>query len=452
VTDEATPWSLHPECPDVARLGPDPTIGLLRARGARAMADRDQRTDAWRGGFTRRRFLAGAGAVGVAALGSQLVTARASFGAQAAGGTLVVVFLRGGMDGLSAVVPADDPHLAAARPDIGIPAGTLLQLDRGFGLHPALAPLHDLYARGLFTAVPAVSTPDISRSHFQAQDCLERGGSSAGTAEGWLDRVLDVTGPGTTFRSLTVGTTVTRSLAGDQSAMSLRKVDAFELHAGDADMHARTTQALAALYTGVDHPITLDVAATLDGLGTAAMMSAAGYEPASPYPEGEFGERMKEVARLIKADVGLRVACVDVGGWDTHTDHGNVDDGAVTRQLTDLGATLGAFATDLSDRLGQVNVVVMTEFGRRVEQNASRGTDHGHGAAVLLLGGGLAGGRVHGTWNGLAPEGLDQGDVPGWNDYRDVLSEVLTARLGVGAGDLPTVFPGHQARPIGIMA
>ncbi|MDD9371085.1 MAG: DUF1501 domain-containing protein [Acidimicrobiales bacterium] len=451
MTVEPFPTSVHPECPDPARLGPDPAQGLLRARAARVAADRAARDDRWRGGFTRRRFLAGVGAAGVAALGSQLVTARASFG-QSADGTLVVVFLRGGMDGLAALVPAGDAHLAMMRPDIGVPDGALLQLDRGFGLHPALAPLHELWARNQFTAVPAVSTPDISRSHFQAQDCLERGGSSAGTAEGWLDRVLDAMGPGTTFRALSAGTTVARALAGDQPSLALRSVEAFTLHAGDGPLRTRTVEALTTLYTGFDHPLAADVASTMEGLDTAALMAASGYEAAAAYPDGEFADHMSEVARLIKAGVGLRVACVDVGGWDMHTGIGRVDDGNMARQLTSLGETLGAFATDLGGAFDRVNVVVMTEFGRRVEQNANGGTDHGHGAAVLLLGGGLAGGTVHGAWAGLAPDQLDQGDVPGWNDYRDVLAEVVTARLGVGAGALPAIFPGHQFRPLGVMA
>lgn len=451
MTEEPLLPSLHPECPDPSRLGPDPAQGLLRARAARVAADRAARDDHWRGGFTRRRFLAGVGAAGVAALGSQLVTARASFG-QVGDGALVVVFLRGGMDGLAALVPAGDPHLAAARPGIAVPDGALLPLDRSFGLHPGLAPLHDLWARNQFTAVPAVSTPDVSRSHFQAQDCLERGGSSAGAAEGWLDRVLDAMGPGTTFRAVSMGTTVKRALAGDQPALALRAIDRFALHAGGGPLHARTVEALTTLYTGLDHPLAGDVASTMEGLNVATLMSALGYEAAAAYPEGEFAAHMSEVARLIKADVGLRVACVDVGGWDMHTGMGRVDDGNMARHLSELGETLGAFATDLGGALDRVNVVVMTEFGRRVEQNANGGTDHGHGAAVLLLGGGLAGGTVHGAWGGLAPDQLDQGDVPGWNDYRDVLAEVVTARLGVGAGAMGAIFPGHQVRPVGVMA
>jgi uncharacterized protein (DUF1501 family) len=402
----------------------------------------------------RRRFLAGAAAVtcaaGAAAWGSLLVSARAAFGAPGQG-ALVVMFLRGGLDGLSVLVPADDPHLLAARPGIAVPAGALRPLARGFGLHPALAPLHDLWGRGLFTAVPAVSTPDISRSHFQAQDCLERGGAATGTHEGWLDRVLDAVDPGTTFRALTVGTTAARSLAGDQGALSLSDIAHFQLHAGPHDSALRTGQALATLYSGFDHPLVADVSATLAGLSTAAGMVAAPYTPAAAYPDTDAGHQLAEVARLIKADVGLRIACMDVGGWDMHTGIGAVDAGRMTDALRHLGDSLGAFAADLGAGIEQVNVVVLTEFGRRVAQNSNGGTDHGHGAAVLVVGGGVAGGSIPGAWHGLAPEGLDHGDVPGWNDYRDVLAEVITARLGVSAGAMGTIFPEHRVQRLGVM-
>jgi uncharacterized protein (DUF1501 family) len=436
---------------DPARLGPDVVEGTLRLRAARVAAERRRRDDLWSRGFTRRRFLAGAGMAGVAGLGTQLATARASFGAAPGTGTLVVVFLRGGMDGLSVLVPAEDPHLPAARPKIGVPAGALLPLTRGFGLHPSLTPLHNLWKLGAFTAVPAVSTPDVSRSHFQAQDCLERGGSGTGTNEGWLDRVLDALGPGTTFRAVGSAATVPRALAGDQRALAVDRLERFRLRGGE-EIHPQTIEAVRALYTGLDHPIAQDVATTLEALDIARLVVAADLQPAATYPEGQFATRLAEVARLIKAGIGLRVACIDVGGWDMHTNLGTVESGAMTRQLTVLGEAFGAFASDLGDHLADVTVVAMTEFGRRVQQNANAGTDHGHGAVVLLVGGGLAAGTVPGAWHGLAPDGLDRGDVPGWNDYRDVLGEVITRRLGVGAGDLGTVFPGHRVQRLGVMA
>jgi uncharacterized protein (DUF1501 family) len=461
------PW-LHPECPDheIDRLGPNRVEAVLRARAARVTADRAARDDVWRQGFTRRRLLAGAGMAGVATLGAQLVTTRVSLAAPPAArspeaaeaataasatGTLVVMFLRGGMDGLSVLVPADDPDLQAARPDLAIPGSALLPLDRGFGLHPQLAPLHALWTSGKFTAVPAVSTPDISRSHFQAQDCLERGGSSGGTVEGWLDRVLDRLGPGTTFRAVAQGSALPRSLAGDQSALSITKLDNFEL-AGWDEMHDRTVTALSALYTGLDHPLAAEVGAAVGAFEVTERLLAAEYDPSVPYPDDDLGKGLAELARLIKGDAGVRVATIDVGGWDMHTNLGDLDNGDMERNLGELAAALDAFAKDLGPELDRTTIVAMTEFGRRIEQNASRGTDHGHGSVVLLLGGGVAAGTVPGKWDGLAPEVRDQGDVPGSNDFRDVLGDVLAKRLGLSGADIGAVFPDHSYTPVGVMA
>jgi uncharacterized protein (DUF1501 family) len=460
----ADPW-LHPECPDheIDRLGPNRAEAVLRARAERVTADRDHRRDLWSRGFTRRRLLAGAGMAGVATLGTQLATTRVSlaapmaFGsaearaAASATGTLVVVFLRGGMDGLSVLVPGDDPDLKAARPDLAIPGSALLPLAGGFGLHPALQPLHTYWKSGKFTAVPAVSTPDISRSHFQAQDCLERGGSSSSTVEGWLDRVLDRLGPGTTFRAVGQGSTLPRSLAGDQSALAITSIDSYDL-AGWDEVHDRTVTALSALYTGFEHPLIGEVAAAVGAFEVAERLLSAEYQPSVPYPDGEFGEGLVELARLIKGDAGVRVACIDVGGWDMHTNIGTVDNGDMERNLTTLGASLAAFAADLGPKLDQTTIVCMTEFGRRIEQNASRGSDHGHGAVVLLLGGGLKGNTIAGKWEGLSADVRDQGDVPGSNDYRDVLGEVVAKRLGLSGADLTAVFPDHQFQSVGVVA
>lgn len=427
----------------------DTSLRVLCSLADTVTADRARRRAAWSGGFTRRQVLAGAGMAGVAALGTQLVTTRASFGAAPGGGMLVVLFLRGGMDGLSVVVPAGDPHLGEARPGIAVPASRLLPLDRGFGLHPALAPLHELWKRGQFTAVPATSTPDLSRSHFQAQDCLERGGSSTGTLEGWLDRVLDALGPGTTFRAVGSGPTVPRSLAGDQAPLALRRLDDLRLHDPD-EVRGRARDALRALYTGVDGPVTGEVASGLAAMDVAAMLGSVPSQPAVPYPPGDLGVGLAQIARLVKSDVGLRVACIDLGGWDMHTQIGTLDGGFMKDNLTGLGENLGAFAADLGDRLADVTLVGMTEFGRRVAQNGNAGADHGHGSTVLLLGGGLAGGTIHGRWPGLAPQVLVQGDVPGANDFRDVLGELVVRRLGLGPAALGTVFPGHAYHPLGV--
>jgi uncharacterized protein (DUF1501 family) len=404
--------------------------------------------DRWRRGFTRRRILAGAGAVGVAALGAQLATTRVAFGDPAVDRrSLVVVFLRGGMDGLSVVVPAGDPNLYRARPTIAVPPGALLPADRGFGLHPALQPLYGYWKTGQMAAVHAVASPDVSRSHFQAQDCLERGAASVAVGSGWLDRVLAALGPGTTFRAIAEGASLPRSLVGTSEKLVLRGIQDFRLDVSGG-MRERTMQALSRLYTGLDHPLAAQATATLQSLSTARRIAETPYNPQIPYPGGGFADQLRDVARLVKAKVGLRVAAIDVGGWDMHTGLGRVDGGEMLRLLGELASALGAFAADLGPALADITLVTMTEFGRRVEENGNAGTDHGHGGVMLLLGGGLVGGRVHGRWPGLAEPALDHGDLAGANDYRDVLGEVVAARLGVG--DLAKIFPGHSYRRLGV--
>lgn len=445
--------TLHPDCPDWQKLGPTKRDAAIRAAAVAEKVAAEQREAQWSRGFNRRTFLQGGLGVGVATLGAQLVTSRVSYAsaAEPSTGTLVVIFLRGGMDGLSMLVPATDPHLIAARPSVGVRAASLLEFDvaRGFGLHPALAPLQSLISAGKVAAVPAVSTPDLSRSHFQAQDCLERGSTNSMTS-GWLDRVLEVSGAGTTFRSVAVGGQTPRSLMGTSGSVAMRSLDSIALHGVD-DVDA-TKDALATLYTGIDHPIAQQTALALGALDTIAGIKAA--QPATTpvvYPRGNFAAALSSLAALIKGNAGVRVACIDVGGWDTHTGMGNVDSGDMQRHLGDLAKALAAFTSDITSHLESTTIVTMSEFGRRVEQNASGGTDHGHGNAVLVMGGGVRGG-VHGTWNGLSPELLEQGDVPGWNDYRDILTEVVTKRLNISAGSMSSVFPDWRPTPVGVMA
>jgi uncharacterized protein (DUF1501 family) len=446
--------TLHPDCPDWERLGSTPQDAALRAMAEAQRVAEEERASAWSGGFNRRTFLKAGLGVGVATLGTQLVTSRVSYAAadEMQQGTLVVVFLRGGMDGLSMLVPAADPQLLKERPHIGVHAGSLLEFDtaRGFGLHPALSPLAPLIKQGRVAAVPAVSTPDLSRSHFQAQDCLERGSSNSLTS-GWLDRVLVASGPGTTFRSVAIGGTTPRSLVGAANPIAMRDLDSIKLAVDDREVTA-TTNALQALYTGLDHPIAKQTKLAIGALGTVKRIKKA--QPATEavqYPDGNFADALANLAMLIKGGAGVRVACIDVGGWDTHTGMGNVDNGDMKRHLGDLAAALAAFAADLgSDLLDDTTVVTMSEFGRRVEENASGGTDHGHGGAVLVIGGGVRPG-VHGTWKGLSQR-TTLGDIPGWNDYRDVLSEVVSKRLNLSAGKLAHVFPGWRATPLGIVA
>jgi uncharacterized protein (DUF1501 family) len=450
--------SLHPDCPDWERLGPTTRDSAIRAAAMAQQIAAEERDAKWAGGFNRRTFLKGGLGIGVAALGSQLVTSRVSYASAdtPSTGTLVVIFLRGGMDGLSLLVPTkavDNTALIAARHNVGIKASDTIALDttRGFGLHPAMTPLQSLITAGKVAAVPAVSTPDLSRSHFQAQDCLERGSTNSLTT-GWLDRVLQVAGAGTTFRSVAVGGMTPRSLMGTSGSIAMRNLDSISLNVEEVQMDA-TTEALAALYTGVEHPIAKQTTLALGALATVAeIRNAQPSTPAVKYPDGNFADALESLAMLIKANAGVRVACIDVGGWDTHTGMGNITSGDIQRHLKDLAESLAAFTKDIGTaNLDDTTIVTMSEFGRRVEENASGGTDHGHGGAVLVIGGGVNAG-VHGRWDGLSSAVLESGDVPGWNDYRDVLTEVVTKRLDISAGSMSGVFPDWHAQPVGVMA
>jgi len=456
--DDATMRSLHPDCPDWERLGPTTRDAAIRATAVAQQVAAQERTDTWAGGFNRRTFLKAGMGIGVAALGAQLVTSRVSYAAAAepSAGTLVVVFLRGGMDGLSLLIPATDAAgstaLRASRPGVSIHPDKLLGFDaaRGFGLHPAMKPLEPLIKAGKVAAIPAVSTPDLSRSHFQAQDCLERGSTNSLTS-GWLDRVLEASGAGTTFRSVAVGGMTPRSLMGTSRSMAMYNIDSISLDVSPEDM-TNTTDALASLYTGIDHPIAAQTTLALGALDTiAGIRQSQSSAPIVEYPEGNFADALKSLAALINGNAGVRVACIDVGGWDTHTGMGNETQGDIMRHLGDLSEALAAFTTDIGPALNNTTIVTMSEFGRRVEENASGGTDHGHGGAVLVIGGGVNAG-VHGTWNGLAADALEQGDVRGLNDYRDVLSEIVTKRLDLTPGAISGVFPGWKAEPVGVMA
>ncbi|MGL4745943.1 MAG: DUF1501 domain-containing protein [Dermatophilaceae bacterium] len=440
----------HPECPDWRRMGPTPADAALRTMADTVTMVEDNRKKSWTTGFSRRRLLVGGLGVGVAALAQQHVTTRVSFAAET-NGTLVVIFLRGGLDGLSVLVPGNDSELRTARPGISVPGGALIPWKDGWGLHPALTPLVDTLTLSRIAAVPAIATPDLSRSHFQAQDCLERGGSMGSSSQtGWLDRLLRASGPGTTWRGLGVNHSMARSLVGPGNSLVLSNLKDFDLRTDD-DMKERTRTALSMLYTGLDHPFALQTKLALDASAQAVTLAASEKAPQERgYGTGDFGSQLATLATLITSGVGVRVATVDLGGWDMHTGLGTVGDGDMKSSLGDLAAGLAAFFTELGSKAESTTVVLMSEFGRRIEQNGNAGTDHGHGGVAFALGGGVNGG-VHGKWVGLAPDIRDQGDVPGTNDYRNFLGEVAMRRLGLTLGQIAPVFPGFAVQPLGTM-
>jgi len=422
---------------------------LLVGQAGRVRADLCAQDAAWQGGWTRRSFLAGLGMVGVAALGSQLVTTRAAYALPGTsnGNTLIVVFLRGAADGLRILVPASSAlgldYLTSVRPTL-VPASlSPLAGASGWALNSVLAPLLPFWTSGELAFMPGVSTAGISRSHFQAQSYLERGSDTSTT--GWLDRALAQLGPGTTLRAVAAGSTLPAALAGEQTSLVVSSLKNF-VFPGWSGVAPQSEAAITSLYRGLAGPLGEDVPATLAALATAGSAQAkAGVQNGAVYPSGNFSTALKDLATLLRAEVGMQIATVDVGGWDTHTDEVNQLD----RNLASAAKSLAAFLTDLGPaRRKRVTVAVVTEFGRRVAMNASGGTDHGHGGVVWLLGGGLHGGAVHGKWTPLAADTLDAGDVPGVNEVFDVLGELATKRLGVGS--LSALFPGHSYRPLGV--
>lgn len=395
---------------------------------------------------SRRRFLAGASAAVGAAAGAGLLagplagTAAAQPARNAAGG-LVVVFLRGGVDGMTAVVPAGDPAYYAARPGIAVPAEATLALDGYFGLHPAMAPLHGLWQDRRLAVVHAVGNPARSRSHFDAQDLLEQASTTRRPdATGWLTRHLSTTTSpaGGLFRAVAISANTPGSLRGS-GALSIPSLATFGL-GGASGTTTGWEPVLRRTYLG-PNPVETVGTATLSALGAVAGVSRP------PAGAGAFAD----AAALLGAGLGVEVVTIDTGGWDTHNAMGTHTTGTMRNLLGELATNLAGLQADLDRRgLASVTTVVMSEFGRRVAENASGGTDHGAANAMLVMGGAVNGGVVHGSWPGLAPSLLDRGDVAITTDVRDVQWELVRDILGNPSPQ--AVFTDHIHRPIGITA
>jgi uncharacterized protein (DUF1501 family) len=357
---------------------------------------------------------------------------------------LVCVFLRGGADGLSLVVPHGEDRYHALRPTLAIarPGGSgsdrAVDLDGFFGLHPRLAPLLPIWKDGALGIVHAVGSDDETRSHFEAQDRMEHAGASAGSAAGgWIARHLATrAGPmPSALTAVAMGPRLPESLRGAPAASAVGSIDAFRLGEGDT---SATAGALAALYAGAGAGLEGRLrSAGRDTLATLARLDAVHRDrPRAAYPAHDFGRALADVAALVRARAGLEVACVDLGNWDSHF----VQQQVVPDLAGVLARGLAAFREDLGADRSRVDVVVMTEFGRRVRENGSLGTDHGHGSVMFLMGEGL-GGPVRGRWPGLEESDLvGPGDLAVTTDYREVLAEILTQRLGNPRVD--AVFPG----------
>ena len=366
---------------------------------------------------------------------------------------LVCLFQRGAVDGLSMVVPHGDREYYAERRRIAIPKGDLLDLDGHFGLHPELRALEPLWRNRSLAVVHAVGSPEATRSHFDAQDYMETATPGVkSTPDGWLNRYCrhDREHADTPFRAVAFGPQLPRALAGTAPALAIDNLRAFGLRVPQDAARDRITRAFEELYEGA--ATGLLASSSQEGFQAIEMLKRVKptqYQPGNgaEYPRGRFGQSLLQIAQLIKANVGLEIAFADIGGWDTHVNQG-AGEGQLAARLRELGRGLAAFALDLGERMRDVVVLTMSEFGRTVRENGNGGTDHGHATAMLALGGPVNGGRVLGRWPGLDPAGRFEGrDLAVTTDFRDLFGEILQRHMA--ASDLGAVFPGYTPQAAG---
>ncbi len=403
--------------------------------------------------FLRNSAFAMAG-VGTAPMWLQ----RAAFAAEQQGQrkkVLVAIFQRGAADGLNIVVPHGEQRYYGLRPTIAIPrpsagvnaADAVIDLDGFFGLHPSLATLKPLWGQQRLAIVHAVGSPDPTRSHFDAQDYMESGtpGLKA-TTDGWLNRALPAArGKASPVRAVSLGPTLARTVRGANSAIAVENLNNFMVRDNAA------SKGLQAMYTGTNDEILGGTGReTFDAVSLLQSIQKTPYQPAAGanYPRGRFGDSMRQIAQLIKADVGVEVAFADISNWDHHVNEvgPKASVGVLANVLSEFGNSLAAFYQDLGDRMEDVVVVTMSEFGRTAKENGNRGTDHGHANAMFVMGGPVQGGKVYGAWPGLAPEQLyEERDLALTTDFRDVLSEAVYSHLGNPS--INSVFPNYKGSP-----
>lgn len=394
--------------------------------------------------LTRRHFIqASAIGTGAALLAPRYVFSTAS--APPANDVLVVIFQRGAMDCLQAVVPYADADYARHRPTIKIPqpgaVNGVLPLDNFFGFHPSLAPLLPLFKSGRLGVVHATGLKHDERSHFECQTHLESAMIDHTLHTGWLNRHVGNVGVKGSFQAIGMGSSLQMSLQGSQPAIGMSSVASFSF-TSSSSRKRQLEDTLYALSPAANLSAT-SARQALDAVDYFAVANPAQYavQNAAIYPTTSFGTQLKEVAQIIKSGVGVQMACVDIGGWDHHS--GIV--AALPPLLDELARGLLAFNTDLGNAMNRVTVVTMTEFGRRVKENASGGTDHGAGSSMFLMGGAVNGGKVYSEWPGLADSKLFNGDLDVTVDYRTVLNELLNKRAQ--DGNAQAQFPGFTPGP-----
>jgi uncharacterized protein (DUF1501 family) len=401
--------------------------------------------------ISRRIFLKNGGLALVSLGFAPTFLARTVAAADARRRVLITIFQRGAVDGLNMIVPHGERAYYTARPTLAIarPGGSsdaAVDLDGFFGLHPRLAPLKPFFDARQMAIVHACGSPDGTRSHFDAQDYMETATPGVkSTQDGWLNRYLHAREhqAATPFRAVALAPQLPRALQGLEPALAIGQIAQFGIRGGGGDMVQSSFESeYAAAADSVLHSTGREA---FDAIKMLKSANLGQYTPANgaEYPRSPFGEALKQIAQLIKADVGLEVAFAESGNWDHHVNEGAAV-GILANRLDDLARGVSALVRDLGDRMQDVVVLTMSEFGRAVAENGNRGTDHGHGNAMMIIGGPVRGGKVYGRWPGLAQEQRYDGrDLSVTTDFRSVFAEVVHGHLGLA--DTRPVFPGFTA-------
>lgn len=401
-----------------------------------------------RRGFLRGATAAGVGMGAVATFGTAFV--QTSYAAtRSAPAVLVVLSMRGAVDGMSLVVPHADPVYYSARPRIAVPSARLLAKDGFFGLHPNLEPLLPLWNAGKMATVHAAGLPAPNRSHFSAIEEVEDADPGSDARVGWLNRLIARDSYTSPLQAVHLGESVPpASLAGGAASVAVSDIAAVELSGGDsAEARARRTRSLRTTWGSTPGPLGAAARAAMQAVADFGPVRATSATPANgaSYPRGDLAEALQATARTIRGDVGAEVITVDHGSWDHHVNLGTLEWGAMQTMTIEFARSIAAFFTDLGPLASKVTLVTVSEFGRRVRENANYGLDHGYGNVMMLFGAGVKGG-YHGNWPGLSGGAND--DLTVTTDYRSVLSEVVTKRLGASSAQ---VFPGFQPEAVGAM-
>ena len=401
--------------------------------------------------ITRRIFLRNSALTVVGTASIPAFLRRAALGAVEPGTStkrLVVIFQRGAADGLNIVVAHGEQAYYAMRPSINIPKSSVIDLDGFFGLHPSMSALQPIFAQKHLAIVHAAGSPDPTRSHFDAQDFMESGTPGVkATEDGWLNRTLHaLPDSNVPFRAVAMGPSLPRILSGPEPALAINNLNDFVI--GGPNIKGSALQnTFEAMYAGsVDAVMHGSAQETFEAVKMLKLANPAQYTPAvgANYPRGRFGDSLKQLAQLIKGNLGVQVAFADIGGWDHHVNEGNTE-GQLANVLHEFSQSLAAFWNDLGDLAEDTVVITMSEFGRTARENGNRGTDHGHANVIFVMGGPVRGGRVYGSWPGLDPSQLHEGrDLALTTDFRQVLGEAVFRHLG--NRDLNGVFPGFESR------